>query len=85
MEITEIKVTMHRSRNVRAFVDIVLDDCFIVRGLKIIEGAQGHFVAMPSRKTKTGKIVDMVHPIQNETRILIENAVLDEYEAELNK
>ena len=85
MDITKIKISLQDSGRIKAFVDITFDDCFIVRGLKVIDGNQGYFVTMPGRKTKTGKIVDVVHPINNDTRRMIEEAVLDKYEAELNR
>jgi stage V sporulation protein G len=51
----------------------------VVRDLKVIKGISGLFVAMPSRKMKDGSFKDMAHPLNNETRKMIEDKVLDEY------
>ena len=87
MDITKIKIILPGKiqGKIKAFADITIDDCFIIRGLKVIDGNEGYFVAMPSRKSKTGQIVDTAHPIKNDTRMMIENAILDKYEAELNR
>lgn len=67
----------------KAFASIVLDNAFIVKDLKIIEGTTGRFVAMPSRRGKDGVFRDVAHPLNQETREIIENAVLDAYEKQL--
>ena len=54
MEITEIRISLRDDNKLKAFASITLDNCFVVRGLKIIEGAKGTFVAMPSRRV-TGR------------------------------
>ena len=64
----------------KAFASIVLDNAFIVKDLKIIEGTTGRFVAMPSRRGKDGVFRDVAHPLNQETREVIEHAVLDAYE-----
>jgi len=69
----------------KAYATIVFDDCFVVRDLKIIHGNSGLFVAMPSKKKKDGTYRDTAHPLNNETRRMIEEAVLGEYERELRK
>ena len=56
------------------------DDCFVVRDLKIIQGSVSLFVAMPSKKTKDGTYRDTAHPLDNETRRMIEDAVIGAYE-----
>jgi stage V sporulation protein G len=81
MQITEVRVKMIRDNaKVRGYASIVLDDCFIVRNITILTGSQGLYVAMPSRKRRDGSFQDVAHPINNETRLIIENAVLDEYQ-----
>lgn len=85
MEVTNVKIFPVRDRRVRAYVSIVLDDCFIVRDLKVIHGESKLFVAMPSKKMKDGSYRDTVHPLNNTTRQKIEVSVLDAYEKELNK
>jgi len=84
MEITEVKVfPVQNDERLKAYVTIIFDNCFIVRDLKIIQGNNGLFVAMPSKKRKDGTYRDTAHPLNNEMRSLIEKAVLDGYEMEL--
>ena len=79
MQITEVRLTLRTEDRLKAFVSITFDDAFVVRGLKVIEGNTDLFVAMPSRRRKDGEFRDIAHPINNETRAMIEKAVLDEY------
>jgi stage V sporulation protein G len=67
----------------KAFESITLDNCFVIRGLKIIEGAKGDFVAMPSRKRPDGTYQDVAHPINNETRDWMEGLIITAYKEEL--
>jgi stage V sporulation protein G len=85
MEITEVRITLRDEPKLKAFANITLDDCFVIRGLKIIEGVNGYFISMPSRKGKDGTYRDIAHPINNETRERIETVILDEYKNELAK
>lgn len=80
MEITEVKVFPVSEEKLKAFVSIVLDGCFMVNDIKVIRGKDGLFISMPSRKKKNGEFKDVAHPLNNETRQLIEDSVLDEYE-----
>jgi stage V sporulation protein G len=80
MKITEVKVFPTKEvGRLKAYATIVFDNSFILRDLKIIEGNKGLFVSMPSRKRKDGTFRDIVHPLNVETRQLIENAVINEY------
>ena len=63
----------------KAFVSIVFDHCFMVNDIKIIQGREGLFISMPSRKKKNGEFKDVAHPLNNETRRMIEEKVLGEY------
>jgi len=83
MEITEVRLTLRSEDRLKAFVSITFDDAFVVRGLKVIEGNNGLFVAMPSRRRKDGEFRDIAHPINNDMRSLIEDAVMAEYRREL--
>ena len=65
----------------RAVVSITIDDAFAVHELRVIEGKDGLFVAMPSREANDGTFRDLAHPINTETRAAIEKAVLDKYNA----
>lgn len=85
MEITEVRVYPTNEEKVKAYATITFDDCFIVRDIKIISGTNGLFVAMPSKRRKDGKFRDMAHPLNNETRRMIELKVLDEYEKEISR
>jgi stage V sporulation protein G len=85
MEITGVKIFPVSDSRVKAYVSIVLDDCFMVRDLKVIHGDSKLFVAMPSKKMKDGSYRDTVHPLDNTTRQKIEVSVLNAYEKELNK
>ncbi len=85
MEITEVKVFPVNEERLKAYVTITLDNCFVIRDLKIINGNNGLFVAMPSKKRKDGQFKDIAHPLNNETREMIENKIFDVYEQELKK
>lgn len=80
MEITEVKVFPIQEEKLKAFVSIVFDQCFMVNDIKIIQGRDGLFISMPSRKKKNGEFKDVAHPLNNETRRMIETQVLAEYE-----
>jgi stage V sporulation protein G len=85
MDITEVKVFPVNEDRLKAYVTITLDNCFVVRDLKIINGNNGLFVAMPSKKRKDGQFKDIAHPLNNETREMIENKIFEAYETELKK
>lgn len=85
MDITEVKVFPVNEERLKAYVTITFDNCFVVRDLKIINGNNGLFVAMPSKKRKDGQFKDVCHPLNNETREMIENKVFEAYEAEVKK
>ena len=83
IEITEVRVSLRNDEKLKAFVSITLNDAFVIRGLKIIHGNTGLFVAMPSRKRPDGQHQDLAHPINDSTRKYLTQVVLDEYEREL--
>jgi stage V sporulation protein G len=83
MKITEVKVFPVNEDRLKAYVSITLENCFVVRDLKVIQGTNGLFVAMPSKKRKDGQFRDIAHPLNQETRNMIEDAVFDAFEAEL--
>lgn len=80
--ITEVKIVPQEDGALRAFATITFNDCFVVRGLKVIEGGKGRFVAMPSRQRRDGRHQDIAHPITREFRAYMETAVLHAYAAE---
>ncbi len=79
MEITEITVSIRDEDKLKAFVNVTFDNCFVVRGMKVIKGATGYFVSMPSRKMNDGTYRDIAHPISNDFRDKIEKAILRQY------
>lgn len=81
MEITEIKIYPINQDQLKAYVTITMDNCFVIRDLKIIQGDSRLFVAMPNKKDKKGIFRDIVHPINADTRNMIEQAVLSRYYA----
>ncbi len=84
MEITEVRVfPVSNEERLKAYATITIDNVFLVRDLRIINGNNGLFVAMPSRKMKDGTFKDIAHPLNGETRQAIESKVLAEYEREL--
>jgi stage V sporulation protein G len=80
MDITEVKVFPVHEEKLKAFVSVVFDHCFMVNDIKIIQGREGLFISMPSRKKKNGEFKDVAHPLNNETRRVIETKILGEYE-----
>jgi stage V sporulation protein G len=85
MQITEVRVFPVDEEKLKAYASIVLDACFIVNDLKVIEGKRGLFISMPSRRRKRGGYRDVAHPLNNETRRMIEEGVLAEYQRALGE
>ena len=83
IEITEVRVSLRNDEKLKAFVSITLNDSFVVRGLKVIKGNTGLFVAMPSRKRPDGQHQDLAHPINDITRKYLTDKVMCEYAREL--
>lgn len=79
MDITDVKVFPVHEDKLKAYVTITLDNCFVVRDLKIIQGTAGLFIAMPAKKRKDGTYKDIAHPLNAETRERIERRILDAY------
>ena len=81
MQITDVKVRRVESENrMKAVASVTFDDAFAVHDIKVIESATETFIAMPSRKTPKGEWKDIAHPINSDTRSMIQKAILDEYE-----
>lgn len=81
MQITDIRVRRINSDSKRkAVVSVTIDDEFVVHDIKVIEGPNGLFIAMPSRKTPDGEFKDIAHPINSETREKLQKAILEAYE-----
>ncbi len=84
MNITEVKVHPVDQEKLKAYVSIVLDDCFLVSDIKIISGPTGLFVSMPSKRKKTGEFKDVAHPLNRETRQWMEERILGEYDRSIH-
>ena len=80
MQVTEIRIYPTNKNLVRAYVTITFDDCFMIREIKVIKGTTGYFVSMPSRKQRDGTRQAIAYAVNAETRNMIEQAVLAEYE-----
>ena len=86
MEITDIKVRkINAEGRMKAVVSVTFDDCFVVHDIKVIEGQDKLFIAMPSRKTPDGEFKDISHPINADTRELLQNMILKSYEESLTE
>ncbi len=83
MTITEVRISLRDDAKLKAFASMTFDDCFVVRGLKLIEGNGGMFVAMPNRKRPDGTFQDIAHPINAEMRKLIEDKIIECYNKEI--
>jgi stage V sporulation protein G len=80
MEITDIRIRkVPTEGKLKAYVTVTFDECFVVHNVKIIEGKNGVFIAMPSRRTKTGEYKDIAHPICPDFRALLQEKILASY------
>jgi stage V sporulation protein G len=84
VEVTEVKLTLRNEERLKGFANITFDNAFVIRGLKIINGAKGLFISMPSKRRSDGSFQDIAHPINPETRKMIEDIVLDAYNSEVD-
>ena len=81
MTITDVRVRKIASEGkMKAIVSVTFDNEFVVHDIKVIEGQNGLFIAMPRRKTPDGEFKDIAHPINTETRERIQGAILEAYE-----
>ncbi|MDR3225626.1 MAG: septation regulator SpoVG [Clostridiales Family XIII bacterium] len=80
MDITDVRVrTIGDDGKLRAIVSVTFDDEFVVHDIKVIEGQNGLFIAMPSRKMSEGDFRDIAHPLTSETRNRIKDAIFEKY------
>ena len=86
MKISDVRVRLVQKEDskMKAVASMTIEDCFVVHDIKIIEGKEGYFIAMPSRKASDGEYKDIVHPINTETRNQIIELILDAFNKELN-
>ena len=81
MTITDVQIRKTIAEGkLKAYATVTFDDCFVLHNVKLIEGGKGVFVAMPSRRTKTGAYKDIAHPITPEFRSVLQEKILSAYE-----
>lgn len=80
MNITDIRIFPVGDAKLKAFVSIIFDHCFLISGIKVIEGNTGLFLSMPSKKRKDGTFKDIAHPLNQETRTWMEKTILAKYQ-----
>ena len=82
MQITDVRIRkVAKEGKMKAVVSITIDNEFVVHDSKVIEGEKGLFIAMPSRKAADGEYRDIAHPINSDTRNMIQTLILEQYEA----
>lgn len=82
MNITDIRIRrVNEEGKLKAYVTITFDECFVIHNIKVIEGKTGFFIAMPSRKTKTGEHKDIAHPICPEFRTKLQDSIIKTFES----
>lgn len=81
METINVKVKKIEKENSRlkGIASVLIDDSYMIHGIKIIEGDKGLFIAMPNKKMATGEYRDIAHPVNSKVRGFFENAILNEY------
>ena len=86
MEITDVRIRkISTDGKMKAIVSVTFDNEFVVHDIKVIEGQNGLFIAMPSRKTPDGEFKDIAHPINTTTREKIQTSILNAYEVALKE
>ena len=87
MKISDVRIRFVKKDDskLKAVASITIDDCFVVHDIKVIEGTDKPFIAMPSRKTNDGEFKDIAHPLNTETRENLRDAILAAYHEELAK
>lgn len=80
MQVTDVRIRkIATGGKMKAVVSLTIDECFAVHDIKVIESQNGLFIAMPSRKTPDGQFKDIAHPINSETRKMLEKLILEKY------
>jgi stage V sporulation protein G len=84
MEITDVQIHLvYDDPKLKAYVALIVENAFVIKDMKVIQGNNGVFVAMPNKKGKDGIYRDVAHPINSDTRKVIENTILDAYRSKL--
>jgi len=80
MNITDVRIRkLHNDSRMKAVVSLTIDDAFAIHDIKIIEGQNGLFVAMPSRRIGDDEFRDIAHPINSETRVFLQDLIFEHY------
>lgn len=85
MDITDVRVFPVEEDKLKAYVTITLDNCFVIRDLKVIHGNSGLFIAMPAKRRKDGTYKDIAHPLNADTRDRMERVILLEYDRQMKR
>jgi stage V sporulation protein G len=85
LEITDVQIFIVNEEKLKAYATITLENCFVVRDLKIIQGLSGLFVAMPAKKRKDGTFRDIAHPLNADMRAMVEQKVIGIYNEAIEK
>ncbi|HKL94547.1 MAG TPA: septation regulator SpoVG [Clostridia bacterium] len=87
LNITDVRVRLVKKEDakLRAVASIIIDDCFVIHDIKVIEGTDGNFIAMPSRKTPDGEFKDIAHPINTNTREAIREKIFEAFDKALKE
>ncbi|HZJ89007.1 MAG TPA: septation regulator SpoVG [Sphaerochaeta sp.] len=85
MDISEVRVRkVNQAGKLKAYVTVTFDDQFVVHNIKVIEGRDGDFIAMPSRQLANGEFKDVAHPISSEFREYLQRVVMEAYQKEVD-
>lgn len=86
MNVTDVRIRkINLEGKMKAIVSVTIDDAFVVHDVKVVDGQNGLFVAMPSRKTPDGEFRDIAHPISQNARDIIQSKVLEKYQEALSE
>lgn len=85
MKITSVDVFLKENSRMKGLASVKLDDCFVVKDIRIIEGDEGLFIAMPSKKKADGEYKDIAHPITQECRQMFQDAIIKAYDEKLKE
>ena len=84
MKITDVRIRLKDENKLKGVASITIDECFVIHDIKVIEGKDGLFISMPSKKLSDGQHKDIAHPINTETREALKEAVLEAYNKALS-
>lgn len=86
MEISEVRIRkVHQAGKLKAYVTVTFDNQFVVHNIKVIEGREGDFIAMPSRQLANGEFKDVAHPISSEFRDHLQKIVMEAYVSDVEE